>query len=179
MITAGKYTARACGESLIGTAKTGSNFIQFYLVVTDGEFKGERVRWTGYFTENTNVRTLQSLRTCGWRGDDLGEFGDVGLHGLDANEVEIVVEMEEYKGDNEKYKGKFFPRVAWINGLSGFLNKKAAMNPAAAAAFGERMRGLVLKTKEKNPLPAAPPKPAAPARATAPASDVPEDEIPF
>lgn len=182
MIQAGKYTARAVGNAVIGTAKTGTDFIQFYLIVTEGASKGERVRWDGYFTENTNERTIKALQLLGWQGEDLSEFSDGGLHGLDSNDVEIVVELEEYQGTDEKYKGKSFPRVAWINSIVGFLNTKAAMDPGAAAAFGARMRGLVLQAKAKNPTPAAKPNATGVAPAVdAPAVDAPaaDDGIPF
>ncbi len=182
MITAGTYKARVQGECVLGTSKSkGTPFIEFYLTILDGENKGGRARWTGYFTENTNERSIQSLQTCGWAGDDLSEFGDGALHGLDSNEVEIVVELEEY--ENAEGERKVSPRVAWINRAGGFLNKAAAMNEGAAAKFGETMRGLVLKTKAKTPVvqqtkPAAA-KPAARAPSPAPTADLPEDEIPF
>ena len=49
--------------------------------MTDGKFKGERVRWTGYFTPTEDKkgktvaeRTIESLQICGWTGDDLYGF---------------------------------------------------------------------------------------------------------
>lgn len=171
MITNGTYRARVAGECVLGTSKTkGTPFIEFYLEILNGDNKGGKVRWTGYFTDATQERTISALQTCGWQGDELGEFADGALHGLDANEVDVVVELEEYTNDaGEK---RTAPRVAWINRVSGVLNRASQMSPEAAAAFGDRMRGLVLKVKEKSPAP----KQAAPA---ANASTVLEDEIPF
>lgn len=176
-ITAGTYKARVTGECVLGTSKQkGTPFIEFYLSIIGGENNGGRVRYTGYFSENTNERTIQSLQLCGWQGDDLSEFTDGGLHGLDANEVDIVVELENYT--NAQGEERTSPRVAWINKTGGFLNTEQAMNSDAAKAFAERMRGLVLAVKQRNPVLAAPAKPAAP-KATAPAADVPDDGIPF
>lgn len=177
MITAGTYKARVEGECVLGSSKNkGTPFLEFYLVITDGENKGGRARWTGYFSENTNERTIQSLQICGWQGDDVSEFADGGLHGLDANDVEIVVELEEY--ENEEGEKRTSPRVAWINRAGGYLNKAAAMNADAAKAFGAQMRGLVLKSKAKNPQPTTAVKPATapPANGEAPPAD---DGIPF
>lgn len=179
-ISNGTYKARVQGECVLGMSKTkGTPFIEFYLTITDGDNKGGRARWTGYFTENTNERSVQSLQICGWAGDDLSEFEDGGLHGLDANEVEIVVELETYK--NEAGEDRMSPRVAWINRGGGFLNKASAMNPEAAKSFGDRMRGLVLKAKEKNPVATPNPAPGYGARPTQgpAASDADTDEIPF
>ncbi len=177
-IGAGTYKARVQGECVLGTSKTkGTPFIEFYLTILEGDNKGGRARWTGYFTENTNERSIQSLQICGWQGDDLSEFSDGALHGLDANEVEMVVELEEYT--NAEGETKTSPRVAWINRAGGFLNKAAAMDPGAAAAFAAKMRGLVLKSKEKNPQPAPAAKTAAPT-APAPGDDAQGDDgIPF
>lgn len=163
MITAGTYKARVDGECVLGASKNkGTPFIEFYLKILEGENTGGYVKWTGYFTENTNERAIQSLQICGWTGDDLSEFSDGQLHGLDTNEVSIVVELESY--ENDEGETKTHPKVQWINRVGGFLNQAAALNKGAADAFGARMRGLVLKMKEKNPV--APAKPAAPKPAT-------------
>ena len=158
-ITAGSYKAKVDGEVVLGASKNkGTPFIEFYLKILEGPNQGGLVRWTGYFTDNTQERTIQALQICGWEGDDLSDFTDGGLHGLGKNEVSVVVELEEY--ENDQGETRVSPRVAWINRAGGFLNREAAMNEGAAAAFGARMRGLVHKTKEKNPAPKTPPKPA-------------------
>ena len=183
-ITAGTYSAKVDGEVVLGASKNkGTPFIEFYLKILEGPNQGGYCRWTGYFPDsNADVsnRSIQSLQLCGWQGDDLSEFSDGGLHGLDTNEVSIVVDIEEYQ--NEQGETRHSPRVQWINRKGGFLNKEAAMNEGAAAAFGARMRGLVLKSKEKNPQPTAKAKAVDPRRDPAPShvddSNDP-DAIPF
>lgn len=151
MIAAGTYKARVTGQCVLGNSKNkGTPFIEFYLKVLAGEHEGALVRWTGYFTENTNERTIQSMQLCGWQGEELGEFADGELHGLDSNEVDIVVEIETYQ--NDQGEDKQAPRVAWINRPGGYLNLEAAMNDDAAKVFSERMRGMVLAMKKKNPV---------------------------
>lgn len=150
-ITAATYRARASGNCVLGTSKNkGTAFIEVYFKIANGENAGSMVRYTGYFTENTNERTIQSLQLCGWQGDDLSEFADGELHGLDANDVDIVVEIETY--ENAEGEARSHPRVAWINRPGGFLNTEQAMNDDAAKAFGDRMRGLVLAVKQKHPV---------------------------
>ena len=154
-ITNGSYKARATGEVVLGTSsKKGTPFIECYFEITKGDNAGGKVRWTSYFSEKTNERSIESLQYCGWRGDDLSEFSDGGLHGLDANEVEIVVELEEYQTETGETRSS--PKVQWVNRGGGYLNTDAAMAPEAAQSFGERMKGLVLKMQAKNP-----PKPLA------------------
>ncbi len=175
MIQAGTYKAKVQGECVLGASnQKGTPFIEFYLTIIDGDSKGQRAKWTGYFTENTNERSIQSLQICGWSGEDLSEFADGALHGLDSNDVEIVVELEDY--ENEAGETKTAARVAWINRAGGFLNKTAKMDPGAAASFGDRMRGLVLKSKDKNPV-TTKAQPATAAAASAANTDA--DPIPF
>ncbi len=176
-ITNGTYRARANGECVLGTSKNkGTPFLEFYLQISEGDNKGGCVRWTGYFTENTNERSIQSLQTCGWQGEDLSEFADGQLHGLDTNDVDIVVELEKYTAEDGTERTS--PRVAWINKPGGFLNTESAMSEGAAQSFGEKMRGLVMAVKAKRPVkddtsfnhganapPAEPPTPGAAKRA--------------
>ena len=144
----GRYKARASGEVVVGESKNkGTPFIEFYFEILDGEDRGKKVRWTSYFTDKTQERTVEALITCGWKGDDVGEFADKRLHGLDSNEVEIVTELEEYT--NDKGEKKTAPRVKWVNKLGGYLNVQNAMTPDAAASFGDRLKGLVHKVREK------------------------------
>ncbi len=149
MISVGKFKARATGNVVLGeSAKKGTPFIELYFRVVDGDAAGEEVRWTGYFSDKTKERTIESLQFCGWAGDDLSEFADGELHGLDASDVQITIEHEEYTTDSGEQRRS--PRVAWVNKLGGYLNVQSAMKKDAAAAFAERMRGIVLKMRDKN-----------------------------
>jgi hypothetical protein len=148
----GTFRGRVVGEVVLGTSsQKGTPFIQFYGEVTqDGDFKGKRARYDGYFTSNTEERTLESLLICGWTGDDLSEFTDGKLHGLDTNEVDFVIEEEEYEDENGNPRTA--SKIKWINraGGGGKLFVENAMSEAAAKAFGAKMRGLVLKSRRKS-----------------------------
>lgn len=149
MITDGKYKARATGNVVLGkSAKKETPFIELYFEITEGEQAGGKARWTGYFADKSSERTIEALQIAGWQGEDLAEFSDGGLHGLDANEVEIVVELEEYEHEGET---RTSPRVQWVNRLGGYLNVQNKMTSEAAESFGEKMKGLVLKMKSKKP----------------------------
>jgi hypothetical protein len=142
--------ARAVEVLLAESAQKKTPGIQINFTVTEGEFQGQSVRYDGWFSEKTAERVIESLQYCGWEGDDVGEFADRGLHGLDTNEVELVIELEDYQGNDPKYEGRSFPRVAWVNKLGGRgLNVDNAMTPDVASAFGAKMKGLVLKSRQK------------------------------
>jgi hypothetical protein len=147
----GTFKARA-KEWALGLSSTSKEQVAVLFEITQGEHAGKAVTWFGYFTENTTERTLDSLRHCGWDGDNFVE-----LKGLDANEVEIVVEEEEYEGKRRT-------KVQWVNRPSR-LAMREPMNGQAQAAFAAKMRGKALQHKQKygaQPAPSAAAKPAAP-----------------
>lgn len=76
--------------------------------ILDDAWAGVRLAWFGYFTQKTWERTVESLRYCGFKGDDLES---VVRQALDQ-EVSIVVEHHEYNG-------KTYARVAWVNASGG------------------------------------------------------------
>lgn len=145
----GTFKARA-KEWALGLSSTSKEQVAVLFEITQGEHAGKSLTWFGYFTEQTTDRTLDSLRHCGWDGDNFVE-----LKGLDANEVEIVV-------DEEEYEGKTRTKVQWVNRPSR-LAMREQMNGQAAAAFAAKMRGRALQHKAKygaQPAPTAA-KPAA------------------
>jgi hypothetical protein len=181
---AGTYVAKAAEVTLGESLKRGTPFVGVIFVVTDGDQKGQRLRWEGYLTDNTAERTIESLQHCGWRGDDISVFAKGDLDGLDANEVDLVVEMEEYEKDGEL---KEAPKVQWVNRRGGgvrFMGE--AVNPGKAAAFGKKYRGLAISLRAKSGGGAPKQEPRRPAQQSTGRQDFggdyagsKDDEIPF
>jgi hypothetical protein len=111
------------------------------LQITEGDEKGRTLTWYGYFTDKTVERTLESMRFMGWTGED-----PTNPTNLDANEVEIVVEPEDYT--NDKGETKTRSRVRWINRAGG-LALKTRLDDAKKASLAERIRGHVAKVDQK------------------------------
>jgi hypothetical protein len=131
----GTFKARA-KEWGLGHSANGKEQVAVMFELAGGEHDGQSITWFGYFTEQTVDRTLDALRYCGWEGDNLAE-----LDSLDANEVELVL-------DEEEYDGKVRTKVKWVN-RPARLALKEQMTPAAAAAFAQRMRGKTTAHKQK------------------------------
>jgi hypothetical protein len=133
MLNEGNYRGIPVRAAL-GVAGTGTEQIavQFELV----EPQGQRITWFGFFTENATERTVESLRHCGWRGDDLSVFveGAPLPEGFDQ-EVELVVE-------HNTYNGKTSARVAFVNSGGG-LAMKNALTQDQAGAFARRMKSKI------------------------------------
>jgi hypothetical protein len=105
--------------------------------ILDGEAEGQQIAWTGYFTADTYAKTVEALRNCGFKGDDLLKLHDQTLD----QEVSLVIESEEYKG-------KMYPRVRWVNrpggggGMRGATPMKGDELRKFAAMMKARVKGI-------------------------------------
>lgn len=165
----GTHKARA-KEWGLGTSSTGKEQVAVMFVLSEGEHAGKHITWYGYFTDTTVDRTLDSLRHCGWDGDNF-----VQLEGLDRNEVELVIEPEEYQG-------KWNDRVKWVNRLSTIALKEK-MSGDALAAFASKMRGKAVAHKQKYGTPVAQQRNGARGQAAAPSGEErrapTDDDVPY
>jgi len=164
----GTHKARA-KEWALGHASSGKEQVAILFEITQGEHAGKSITWFGYFTDATCDRTLDSLRYCGWEGDNLA-----ALDGLGANEVEIVIEPDTYEG-------KTRDRVKWVN-RPARLALREQMSPAAAANFAANMRARAIAHKQAHGPARAPGSRSAPASSSHGAGEpdpYPGDDIPF
>lgn len=88
------------------SAKKGTEMVSVVFQFASGPNEGKRITWSGYFTEATAKRTLDSLEHCGWDGVDVAT-----MKGFGSKNVELV--LEEEQGQD----GKMYPRVQWVNRL--------------------------------------------------------------
>ena len=136
MIPIGTYRAQAVDGHLGYTSKGNEQMVVKFVLV-GGPHDGQQITWFGFFSESCFDRTIQSLRTCGWEGDDLSVMA-----GLDANEVELVVEHNDYKG-------KVTPTVRWVNQPGG----GAGMSPVQAKNFAESVKQRIASMSQTEPEP--------------------------
>jgi hypothetical protein len=155
----GKFKARAkTGLWGLGATSSGNKEVAVLFDILDESAEYSSLTWRGYLSDAAFERTIESLRICGWEGDDLSK-----LEGLDKNEVELVVEEEEYEG-------KIQTKVRWVNRL-GSLSIKAPLEgdqlKSFAAAMQSRIRALDASkgkktngaSKPSSPPPSGPPEP--------------------
>jgi len=142
LLEPGIYRARAVTGEL-GYTNKGDEQIAVSFEILDQA--GFRITWYGSFsTEITGQakkspveRTFETLRVCGWSGDDVSD-----LTGLEQNEVEVVIEINEWEGKESN-------RVKWVNALGGGLALKNVMPPDAKKAFAARMKGQAIASRKK------------------------------
>lgn len=126
-----KMKARAI-RAWLSETKTGKECAKVELALSDGRV----MEWMGFFTtDNAVERTLNTLKTCGWSGEDIGDLNTVD----GSREVEVVIEPEEYNGNT-------YDRVKWIN-------------PLAVTLTGPRLNALRerVKSVKSGALPPEPP----------------------
>lgn len=123
------YRAKAALWDLGETGSGAEQVAVEFIILTEGA-DIDRITWFGYFTDKTWERTIESLRYMGWKGQDLSQ-----LDGLDANEVDLVI-------DDETYEGKTRAKVQWVNRVGG-LALKAPLSGDKRKAFAASMRDKI------------------------------------
>jgi hypothetical protein len=161
---AGTWVAKAI-DAQLGFAQTGTEQVAVLFEIREGEQKGQRMTWFGFFTERAAERTLESLRNAGWQSDDLSDLSTVG-----SRDCQIVVEEETDQNGQPR------DRVRWVNSLGpGRVQLKQEMSADQKRAFAARMRGLAVSTRLGNGGGAT----TQPKRAPIQSPDGGADDIPF
>lgn len=164
-----RYVRSKAKEWQLGEAETGSPYIMVSFPAKAEDGSEMFLGWRGFFTEKTTERTIESLRYMGFEGDDLSN-----LVGLDKNEVDLVVEDEEYEG-------KLYPRVQFVNKPRGPSVKTVLAGDklgAFAASMKEKFRAHdASQGKRVSTKPAAAKPPAGDPRPEPP--PIGEDDLPF
>lgn len=133
-ITKGKHTAQPRSWDF-GLTKNDRDQVAVEFEILEGEDAGEFITWYGYFTDDTEARTIDSLRNCGWQGDDLTE-----LKGMGSRKVQLVIE-------DETYEGKVHSRVRWVNRFGGNgVQLAKTMDAQRRRELAARLRGLAAST---------------------------------
>ena len=140
----GTFRAKAV-DADFGETSTGKPQVAVqFAIIDEGPRANQRVTWYGFFTPDTEARTVESLRYCGCtfgpHGTDITD-----VTGLDTNEVEVTLEENEYTDD--KGKTTITERVGFVNALGGGIRMSKRMDDAGKAKFKDQMAGLLAKTR--------------------------------
>jgi hypothetical protein len=167
----GTYTAVA-RQWEFGLTKGGADQVAVQFEIVEGPYKGYTLTWYGYFTDKTTKRTMESLRYCGWRSDDIST-----LEGMGSLLVQIVVAQEEQT--EGKNAGKTYPKVRWVNQLGGGgpIKLEKPMDAGQKKMFAARMRMHAKQVPVVKGGYAAPTE--SPSRADTETPSGTEDDIPF
>lgn len=142
---AGTHKARAVSWALGGGQ--GKEQIAIMFEILEGMLQGKSITAYLSFSDAAVDYTMEKMRNCGWDSDSLAELDSLG-----NNEVQIVVE-------DEQWQGKTRSKVKFVN-KANRLTLKDAMDERAVQTFAARMRGKAVASKQKHgPQPA--PKPRA------------------
>lgn len=154
LVPEGRYPARAV-EWKLAQASTGNEQVVVSFAFSHESRAVERL-WFGHFTDATWARTIDALKTMGWKGNDVLEL-DTPQADLSSNEVVLVLEHEfrEEKmkeGDpprdpNAPLPGRWVERIRWVNAKGG-VDMTTPLAVEKRAAFSQRMKGLILSSEQ-------------------------------
>lgn len=133
----GRHVAKVRGQVVLGRTSKGKEQI----VVQFENAEGQHATWYGFFSSAALPYTLERLETCGWDGEADG-WNVSKLHRSDklaGNEVELVIEEEEYDG-------KKTPKIRWINEVGGGAVADP-MDSEEASRFGEELAQTIRSEK--------------------------------
>jgi hypothetical protein len=152
LIPAGSYLARATDNWALGeSAVKQTPYARLEFEIQEGPYKGKRLTKDLYFTEKTWERAIESLRACGFEGDDISN-----LAGVTKNVVSITVEhemMTDKTGGpltDEEGHAKYRAVVAFINRD----NRPKPMEATKLSNFRELMKARLQQANEKAAGPA-------------------------
>jgi len=147
-----------------GRANTDTVQVGMTFEILDGEYSGHRLPWYGYWTKNSWERTVQSLRYCGFTGNDLMDLNNQDL----SNEVSVKVEHEDYDGET-------YARIAWVNQGHSGVRMANPMSIDELRMFSARMQsGLGGGTPQRQQS-----KRQQPQRQQPPSTPPHPDDLPF
>lgn len=168
-IEPGRYKGRAISWAF-GMTGTGKPQIGAVFDVQTDEGVVQ-LTWYGFLNDEKNAkRTMSSMRAMGWDGN--GPVTDA--QGMDANDVDVTVEDNEWEGETTS-------RIAWVNGAGAAVkpmkdDERARLN--AKLAQWQKPAGNGGSSQKSTPK-APPPKPNTPTRQETSEAIGDDGDIPF
>lgn len=126
LLAEGIYKAKAVGGEITET-KGGHPSVTLCFDLYVNEVVVGRRYWNGFFTEKTELRTMQSLKYAGFKGSDLSDLSSLG-----SCECSVVIGHETYEDVTRD-------KIQWVNGL-GMGDLKNVMEANKKKAFAASMK---------------------------------------
>jgi hypothetical protein len=183
VIAEGNYRARAIDAQFGHSSQKQTPFVRVRFELQIGNGMTEIVPWTGWFTDKEGKdgrtpsdRSIATLKTCGCTFPD---DTITNTHGLDANEVEVVVKHESWETDQGEVRTMAV--VSFVNaiGQGGKVRDEDKMDLAKANAFAKSMKANIISARTKRTAPSKAKNGAKPAPAPVPGGDDENDPLPF
>lgn len=143
----GQCRAFAVGAEMGLTSKKLPQVAITFEISDDGPNACQKAVWYGYFTPKTAKRTIQTLRWCGWQGNDLSDLSSV-IWGSSPTAQEVQLTLEE-----DTYNDKTRVRVSWVNriGEGGGAALANPMTENEKKAFAAKLLGSIAKVSLEDP----------------------------
>ena len=142
-VPVGKYKVKAYGLEFSCT----QNGNEFVAVAFDIPGYGVET-WNGYLSEKAAPRTVASLRTMGWQGDDLAALKVSDLPGYVIADVREDKDREGNISMNDD--GTPRTRIAWISSITGL--RTPPMTTDARKSLSLRLRKIIAEAPKVQPV---------------------------
>jgi len=152
-----------------GRTSKGTQQVLVMFEILDEPHQGTRLAWFGYFTKDTWQRTIESLRHCGFQGDDLATINRQTLDRV------VSVKVEH---DTSQKSGRTYARVAFVNASTSGVQLASPMQDHEVRDFAAMMRNKIAGTQATRPARPQQQRPPHAAQGYPPGHG-PDDDIPF
>lgn len=132
----GRHRAKCCSIQLAEGKNAVQVVIGFELLDNERRGSGQFITYFGSLSDAAIDFTVEALRNCGWRGDDLSELPELAESGGLGDEVMLDVVAEQFEG---KWRNK----VKWVNKPGGKIRLEKALSGDDLRSFASRMKSRV------------------------------------
>ena len=151
LIPEGIYHARATSNWTLSETTRGTPYVRLEFDLLDGAAKGQKLSRDFFLSDKTWEKTVESLRTCGWTGDDVSN-----LAGVESNEVvakvvhEMITDRQGAPVTDHEGNARYRHAIAWV----GKDRAPKPMETGKKTAFMELMKARLQSVASPGARPA-------------------------
>jgi hypothetical protein len=109
------YKFRATTNWSLSETSKGTPYTRVEFEITDGPMKGRKLSKDFYLSDKTWERTVESLRCCGWQGDDVSNLAGVETREVVGKVVhEMITDKEGAPKTDEQGNAQYRAQIAWV-----------------------------------------------------------------
>lgn len=148
LIPEGIYKARATTNWALSETSKGTPYAHVEFEILNGAAKGRTITKDFFFSEKAWKKSVESLRACGWQGDDVSN-----LAGVERNEVvckvvhELVTDKDGAPRTDDEGHAIYRNTIAWVG-----EDRTKPMEASKLSSFRELMRARLRGQADAAPL---------------------------
>lgn len=147
------YKFRATTNWSLSETTKGTPYVRLEFEILEGTSKGRKLQKDFYLSDKTWERTIESLRCCGWQGDDVSNLTGVETRDVVGKVVhEMITDKEGTPKTDEQGNAQYRHAIAWV----GEDRAPKPMEATKLSSFRELMKARLQSMGAGAPAKAAP-----------------------